>query len=148
MDDHYCLVLCKKSKEFGFKKKQTKNPAVNANAGSLQISDQRGKDLPGSQLVLAPPGELSEALVALVVVVEHPVQRGGAQVHQSVVGRLLLLPAGVAVEQVVDLIGDLCRDENNRMSTRTRTSLAAAAAAANVRASQVMRDVSNQRRAY
>lgn len=39
-----------------------------------------------------------------VVVVEHPVQGGGAQVQEGVVGRLLLLPAGVAVEEIVDLV--------------------------------------------
>lgn len=82
--------------------------------------------VPGSQLVLAPPGELSEALVALVVVVEHPVQGGGAQVHQSVVGRLLLLPAGVAVEQVVDLIGDLCGGRKQIGSQRVSNSSLAA----------------------
>lgn len=62
--------------------------------------------IPGPQLVLAPPSEFSETLVALVVVVEHTVEGGGAQVHQGVVGRLLLLPAGVAVKEVIDLIGD------------------------------------------
>lgn len=61
--------------------------------------------IPGSQLILTPPGEFPEALVALVVVVEHTVQRGCTQVHQSVVRCLLLLPAGVAVEEVIDLIG-------------------------------------------
>lgn len=61
--------------------------------------------IPGPQLILAPPSEFSETLVALVVVVEHTVEGGGAQVHQGVVGRLLLLPAGVAVKEVIDLIG-------------------------------------------
>lgn len=60
--------------------------------------------VPGAQLVLAPPGEFTEAFVALVVVVEHAVEGGSAQVHQGVVGRLLLLAAGVTVEEVVDLI--------------------------------------------
>lgn len=61
--------------------------------------------IPGSKLILAPPGEFSKALVALVVVVEHAVERWRSQIHQSVVGRLLLLPTGVAVKKVVDLIG-------------------------------------------
>lgn len=62
--------------------------------------------LPGPQLVFAAPGELPEALVVLVVVVEHSVQAGGAQVQQGVVGCLLLLATGVAVEEVVDLVGN------------------------------------------
>lgn len=62
------------------------------------------KAVPGSQLILTPPGEFPEALVALVVVVEHAAKRRSTQIHQSVVGRLLLLPTGVTVEQVVDLI--------------------------------------------
>lgn len=37
--------------------------------------------------------------------VEHTVEGGSTQVHQSVVGRLLLLPTGVAIEEVIDLIG-------------------------------------------
>lgn len=61
--------------------------------------------IPGSKLILTPPGEFSKALVALVVVVEHAVERRRSQVHQSVVGCLLLLPTGVAIKQVVDLVG-------------------------------------------
>lgn len=68
------------------------------------IERKGGEDIPGSELVLTPPGEFSEAFVALVIVVEHAVERRRSQVHQGVVGRLLLLPAGVAVEQVVDLV--------------------------------------------
>lgn len=83
-------MLCFK-KYFIFKAEQ-----FNAKKGLITV--------PWSQLVLTPPGEFSEALVALVVVVEHTVERGSTQVHQSVVGRLLLLPTGVAIEQVVDLI--------------------------------------------
>lgn len=64
----------------------------------------RVKAVPGAQLVLTPPGELSEAFVTLVVVVEDAVQRGSSQVHQRVVGRLLLFAAGVAIEQVIDLV--------------------------------------------
>lgn len=60
--------------------------------------------VPGSQLVLTPPGEFTKALVALVVVVKHTVQCRSAQVHQSVVSCLLLLPTGVAVKQVIYLI--------------------------------------------
>lgn len=66
---------------------------------------RRNVSIPGPQLILAPPSEFSETLVALVVVVEHTVEGGGAQVHQGVVGRLLLLPAGVAIKEVIDLIG-------------------------------------------
>lgn len=40
----------------------------------------------------------------LVVVVKDSVKGGGAQVQESVVGRLLLLPAGVAIEEIVDLV--------------------------------------------
>lgn len=60
--------------------------------------------IPGSKLILTPPGEFSKALVALVVVVKHSAQCGSAQVHQSVVSCLLLFPAGVAVKQVIYLI--------------------------------------------
>lgn len=77
--------------------------------GGIKVA--AGRKLPGAQLVLAPPGELAEALVALVVVVENAVQGGGAQVHQRVVGRLLLLAAGVTVEQVVDLVSYFCGDK-------------------------------------
>lgn len=64
--------------------------------------------LPGSKLILTPPGELPKALIALVVVVENSMQSRGAQVHQSIIRRLLLLAARVAVKQVVDFIGDFC----------------------------------------
>lgn len=40
----------------------------------------------------------------LVVVEEDPVQARRAQVQQSVVGCLLLLAAGVAIEEIVDLV--------------------------------------------
>lgn len=40
----------------------------------------------------------------LVIVVEDSMKGGGAQVQKGVVGRLLLLPAGVAVEEIVDLV--------------------------------------------
>lgn len=69
--------------------------------------------IPGSKLILTSPGEFPEALVALVVVVEHPVQCGSTQVHQSVVCCLLLLSAGVAVEEVIDLISYFWKDKNN-----------------------------------
>lgn len=60
--------------------------------------------LPGPQLIFTAPGELAKALVVLVVVVKDAVQAGGAQVQQSVVGCLLLLATGVAIEEVVDLV--------------------------------------------
>lgn len=41
----------------------------------------------------------------LVVVEEDSVKGGGAQVQEGVIGRLLLLPAGVAIEEIVDLVG-------------------------------------------
>lgn len=40
----------------------------------------------------------------LVVVVKDSVQAGGTQVQQSVVGCLLLLATGVAIEEIVDLV--------------------------------------------
>lgn len=40
----------------------------------------------------------------LVVVVKDSVKGGGAQVQEGVVGRLLFLPAGVAIEEIVDLV--------------------------------------------
>lgn len=42
---------------------------------------------------------------------------GSSQVHQSVVGRLLLLPTGVTVEQVIDLVSYFWNGKNNRRST-------------------------------
>lgn len=60
--------------------------------------------LPGPQLIFTAPSELPKALVVLVVVVKDSVQAGGTQVQQSVVSCLLLLTAGVAVEEVVDLV--------------------------------------------
>lgn len=60
--------------------------------------------LPGPQLIFTAPGELPKALIVLVVVVKDSVEAGGAQVQQSVVGCLLLLAAGVAIEEVVDLV--------------------------------------------
>lgn len=59
---------------------------------------------PGSQLIFAPPDEISKLLVVGVVVVLHPVKQRRGNLHQSVVGRLLLLAAGVAVVQVIHLV--------------------------------------------
>lgn len=62
----------------------------------------------------------------LVVVVEHSVQAGGAQVQQGVVGCLLLLATGVAIEEVVDLVGNFWAGGQGlvsgvqEMSTRTK----------------------------
>lgn len=66
---------------------------------------REGKEVkPGPELILTAPGELPKAFIALVVVVEDTVQRGWAQIHQHVVGCLLLLPACVAIEQVVNFV--------------------------------------------
>ena len=60
--------------------------------------------LPGAQFILTPPGEFSETLIVLVIVVEDSMESGGAQIQKRVVGRLLLLPAGIAIEEIVDLV--------------------------------------------
>lgn len=40
----------------------------------------------------------------LVIVVEDSMQSGGTQIQKGVVGSLLLLATGVAIEEVVDLV--------------------------------------------
>lgn len=69
--------------------------------------------VPGSKFILTPPGEFSKALIALVVVVEYTVECWSPQVHQSVVGCLLLFPTGVTIEQVIDLISYFWNDKHN-----------------------------------
>lgn len=94
-------------------KKTKKQLWVRGQIPDAEDGREERRKLPGPQLVLAPPGELAEALVALVVVVEDAVQGGSAQVHQRVVGRLLLLAAGVTVEEVVDLVSDFWKSGQN-----------------------------------
>ena len=60
--------------------------------------------LPGAQFILTPPGEFSKTLIVLVIVVEDSMESGGAQIQECVVGGLLLLPTGVAIEEIVDLV--------------------------------------------
>lgn len=57
--------------------------------------------------------------------VEHAVEGGSAQVHQGVVGRLLLLAAGVTVEEVVDLISYFwkCRHGHPSVTPGDKTQL-------------------------
>ena len=40
----------------------------------------------------------------LVIVVEDSMESWGAQIQKRVVGRLLLLPTGIAIEEIVDLV--------------------------------------------
>jgi len=40
----------------------------------------------------------------LVIVVEDSMESGGAQIQKRVVGCLLLLPTGIAIEEIVDLV--------------------------------------------
>lgn len=77
--------------------------------------------LPGSQLILTAPGELPKALIVLVVVVKDAVQAGGAKVQQGVVGGLLLLATGIAIEEVVDLVCNFWAEEQGVFSGVQRT---------------------------
>ena len=60
--------------------------------------------IPGPQLVLTPPDEVAELLIVRVVVVLDSEQHGGWDLHQHVVGSLLLLATCVPIVQIVDLI--------------------------------------------
>lgn len=66
--------------------------------------------VPGPQLVLAAPHEVPELLVVGVVVVLDSEEHGSGDLHQRVIGRLLLLPTGVAVVEVVDLVSYLWKE--------------------------------------
>lgn len=63
--------------------------------------------VPGPQLVLAPPDEVAELLVVRIVVVLDSEQHRGRDLHQRVVGSLLLLSTCVPIVQIVDLVGYL-----------------------------------------
>lgn len=68
------------------------------------------RPVPGPQLILAAPDEVPELLVVGVVVVLDSEEHGSRDLHQRVVGCLLLLPAGVAVVEVVDLVSYLWKE--------------------------------------
>lgn len=57
----------------------------------------------------------------LVVVVKNTVQAGGAKVQQGVVGCLLLLATGIAIEEVVDLVCNFWAEEQGVFSGVQRT---------------------------
>lgn len=63
--------------------------------------------VPGPQLVLTAPDEVSKLLVVGVVVVLDSEEHGSRDLHQRVIGCLLLLPTGVAVVEVVDFVSYL-----------------------------------------
>lgn len=69
---------------------------------------------PGAQLVLAAPDKVSKLLVVGVVVMLDSVQQRRRDLHQRVVGHLLLLAAGVAVVQVVHLVCELWETVKDR----------------------------------
>lgn len=77
-------------------------------APGIGAGQSAGKgQVPGPQLVLTTPHEVSKLLVVGVVVVLDSEQHGSGDLHQRVVGRLLLLPTGVAIVEVVDFVSYL-----------------------------------------
>lgn len=76
------------------------------NAGKGQV--------PGPQLILAAPDEVSKLLIVGVVVVLDSEEHGSGDLHQGVIGRLLLLPTGVAVVEVVDFVSYFWKGSGGR----------------------------------
>lgn len=76
-------------------------------AGGGAGGDTGKGQVPGPQLVLTAPDKVSELLVVGVVVVLDSEEHGSGDLHQRVIGRLLLLPTGVAVVEVVDFVSYL-----------------------------------------
>lgn len=71
-------------------------------------SGDAGKgQVPGAQLILTAPDEVAKLLVVGVVVMLDAEEHGSGDLHQRVIGRLLLLPTGVAVVEVVDFVSYL-----------------------------------------
>lgn len=64
--------------------------------------------VPGSELVFTSPHKVSELLVVRVVMMLNAIQQRGRDLHQGVIGRLLLLSTRVAIIQVVNFVCDLC----------------------------------------
>lgn len=65
------------------------------------------EQVPWPQLILTAPDEVSKLLVVGVVVVLDSEEHGSRDLHQCVVGCLLLLPTGVAIVEVVDFVSYL-----------------------------------------
>lgn len=76
----------------------------------LTTKDYGKAQLPGPQLILTAPDKVSKLLVVRVVVVLDSEEHGRGDLHQRVVGCLLLLPTGIAIVEVVDFVGYLCKE--------------------------------------
>lgn len=76
--------------------------------------------VPGPQLVLAAPDEVSKLLVVGVVVVLDSEEHGSRDLHQGVVGCLLLLPARVAVVEVVDFVSYLWKGSGHGINDQLK----------------------------
>lgn len=73
---------------------------------------------PGAQLILTAPDKVSKLLIVGVVVMLNSVEQRRSDLHQSVVGHLLLFATGVAIVQVVNLVCNLCKDRERRKSEK------------------------------
>lgn len=76
--------------------------------------------VPGPQLVLAAPDEVSKLLVVGVVVVLDSEEHGSRDLHQGVVGCLLLLPARVAIVEVVDFVSYLWKGSGHGINDQLK----------------------------
>lgn len=76
--------------------------------------------LPGPQLVLTAPDKVSKLLVVGVVVVLHSEEHGSRDLHEGVVGCLLLLPARVAVVEVVDFVSYLWKGSGHEINDQLK----------------------------
>lgn len=63
--------------------------------------------VPGPQLILTAPDEVPKLLIVGVVVVLDSEEHGSRDLHEGVVGCLLLLPARIAIVEVVDFVSYL-----------------------------------------
>lgn len=86
----------------------TSTVAKQRGAPGSRAGEDTGKgQVPGPKLVLTAPDEVSKLLIVGVVVVLDSEEHGSGDLHQRVIGCLLLLPTGVAVVEIVDFVSYL-----------------------------------------
>ena len=95
----------------------TSTVAKQRGAPGSRAGEDAGKgQVPGPQLILTAPDEVSKLLIVGVVVVLDSEEHGSGDLHQRVIGRLLLLPTGVAVVEVVDFVSYLWKGSGDRIN--------------------------------
>lgn len=78
-------------------------------AGGIYHTTDTHTPIPGPQFIFTPPDKVAELLIVRIVVVLDSEQHRGWDLHQCVVGSLLLFSTCVPIVQIVDLVSYLWR---------------------------------------